>query len=175
MAQPVHVPAVSFRELTGSTALKAWSHFLGVQVVQVPQVRFVDGGHSPLCGKWSRSENLCPQNPHIPMFVTAPLLESSCRCGVGTTRSCCGVRDSSTHRYLRSSSSRGDPTGADLGQVADLPVDLQQQVPDHKNSGVNSLPNFDSADHHGANRGPLLQSIGKVVDIPAVSQRLTSR
>ena len=29
IAQLVHVPAVSCRELTGTTALKAWSHFLG--------------------------------------------------------------------------------------------------------------------------------------------------
>ena len=40
----------------------------------------------------------------------------------------------------------GDFAVADLGQVFfDMPVLVQQQVPDHKNSGVNNLPNFDSA------------------------------
>ena len=59
---------------------------LVVQVVQVSQVRVVedtveiprlaDRGDivdtCPLCRRWSRLENLCPQNPYIPMFVTAP-------------------------------------------------------------------------------------------------------
>ena len=55
---------------------------LVVQVVQVSQVRVVEIPRlanrgdivdtCPLCGRWSRLENLCPQNPYIPMFVTAP-------------------------------------------------------------------------------------------------------
>ena len=32
-----------------------------------------------------------------------------------------------------------------LDKVVDMPVVVQQEVPDHKKSGVNSLPNFDSA------------------------------
>ena len=39
-----------------------------------------------------------------------------------------------------------------LDKVVDMPVVAQQQVPDHKNSGVNSLPNVDSA------RSPRCQS-----------------
>ena len=38
----------------------------------------LDGALGEPCGKWrrlSRSERLCPQNPHIPMFVTAPVLK----------------------------------------------------------------------------------------------------
>ena len=90
MAQPVHIQAVSCREFTGTTALKAWSATKSAQ--------------SDVCH--------------------------------GTR---CGARDSSTHRYLRSSShnnnsdvnsvpiatvllaccaeARGDPTGVDVGQI----------------------------------------------------------
>ena len=77
-----------------------------------------------------------------------------------------------THRAIRTEA-RGDPTGAVwaspfvvqrqvamvltvqtpleisqlqiLDKVVDMAVLVQQEVPDHKNSGVNSLPNFDSA------------------------------
>ena len=41
----------------------------------------------------------------------------------------------------------------------------------HKNGGVNSFPNCDSADHLGDNRGPLLLSIDKVVGVLVVAQR----
>ena len=110
MAQPVHVPAVSLRELTGTTALKAWgqccrlpsrgftgaqSRYHGLQIVEkslglpksrllrvtqtseslgIAPVRWVNPGGR--LWKKSRSERFCPQNPHIPMFVTAPVLES---------------------------------------------------------------------------------------------------
>ena len=67
-------------------------------------------------------ESLPSESAHPDVRHGTRLGVSSCRCGVGTTRSRCGVRDSSKHRYLRSSSSRGDPTGADLGQVVDRPV-----------------------------------------------------
>ena len=41
MAQPVHVPTVSFRELTGTTALKAWSPQAQVKMVDFPVVQVV--------------------------------------------------------------------------------------------------------------------------------------
>ena len=72
------------RELTGTTALHALSHFpgrascagfTGAYCGWRTQSRY-HGSDRPLCGKWSRSENLCPQNLHITMFVTAPVLES---------------------------------------------------------------------------------------------------
>ena len=58
-----------------------------------------------------------------------------------------------------------------LDKVVDMPVLAQQEVHDHKNSGVNSRPNFDTADHVGANRGPLLQFVDNFVGIVVVAKR----
>ena len=127
MAQPVYVPVVRCREHTGTTALKAWSHFPG------------------------RSENLCTQNPH--MFVTAPVLEAlpvvaeqiqptpvveyvtpartvTCAAPVTTVTVTSTVFPTATVLLANCAEARGDPTGADLGQIVDLPVVVvRRQVP----------------------------------------------
>ena len=92
----MHVPAVGPRELTGTAALKARDTAGGPRGIQILGM-VLDGPVGEPCGKWrrlSRSERLCPQNPHIPMFITAPVLKFSFRCyGAGTTCSRFGVCD----------------------------------------------------------------------------------
>ena len=125
--------------------------------VEIP--RLADRGDivdtCPLCGKWSRSENLCPQNPHIPMFVTAPVFESlpvvaeqvqpalvveyvtpartvTCAAPATTITVTSTVFPTATVLLANCAEARGDPTGADLGQVVDLPVVVvvvRRQVP----------------------------------------------
>ena len=73
----MHVPAVSPRELTGTAALKPGippGARGGIQILGM----VLDGPLGEPCGKWRRLSppgRLCPQNPHIPMFVTAPVLK----------------------------------------------------------------------------------------------------
>ena len=120
-------------------------------------------GGSSTVGPWSstgwpgvyrwrgtRQTSLLSSSPHMPMFVTAPVLVSpATRCGVRDARirglacaylSRCRVCVSSTHRCLCVSCS-------------------------HKNSGANSLPNRDSADLE-TEAGSHRETVRKPVEIP---------
>ena len=76
---PVHVRAVSPR------AGAHWDHRAEARDTAGGPGRYTNTGHGagtsagwhrPRLWRLSRSERICPQNPHIPMFVTALVLES---------------------------------------------------------------------------------------------------
>ena len=172
---------------------------LVVQVVLVPQVQVVQktieiprpatrGEHPPRCLKsrlfraarplrvwalhlsamwhrprlwWlSRSKRLCPQDPRQPCSSRHLSWISSSCCGVCPARSRCGVCDAQTRGHVCTCLSRCRARDSNT-------LRFFRCSSYHKNSGVNC----DSADQLGDNRGPLMQSIDKVVDIPVVAQR----
>ena len=74
----VHVPAVSPRELTGDHRAAGAGYRRGarggVQILGMV-LSTSTGWHTPSLWRLSRSERVCPPNPYIPMFDTAPVLE----------------------------------------------------------------------------------------------------
>ena len=66
---------------------------------------------------------------------------------------------------------RADGLGDSQLEIFDKVVDMHVEGPRPQEQWRQQSSNFDTADHLGANRGPLLHSIGKVVDIPVVAQR----
>ena len=92
------------------------------------------------CGCSRDQRHFFPQNPHIPMLVTAPVMESPpARFEAGTTRSRCGVRDARIRGHVCTCLSRY--------RVRDSCTHRCLRVSSYyKNSGDNSLPNSDSAD-----------------------------